>query len=296
MHVRRSFFRLTATVFRLLALLLPAASVAVCHDSWPGTDAYSATASNRLCAAGGCEAAPAAAASFEMPAVPVPEPLRQEPDTAILRRLAGSGSHLPVASYKVRRDGRMTVHRLDNRVHRGRDSWERLIPTHAKLQYAGGIGFMSAGFGWDYGPRCQWETDLMVGVVPAYNAKDPKMTLTLKQNWMPWGIRCGERFAVEPFACGIYLSTILSDRFWVREPDRYPKHYYPIATRLRAHLFVGQRVTWNTSLRRERLVRRITAYYELSTCDIYLISKVGNRWLRLSDILGLSFGVKFQFY
>lgn len=190
----------------------------------------------------------------------------------------------------------MTVHRLDNRVHRGRDSWERLIPTHAKLQYAGGIGFMSAGFGWDYGPRCQWETDLMVGVVPAYNAKDPKMTLTLKQNWMPWGIRCGERFAVEPFACGIYLSTILSDRFWVREPDRYPKHYYPIATRLRAHLFVGQRVTWNTSLRRERLVRRITAYYELSTCDIYLISKVGNRWLRLSDILGLSFGVKFQFY
>lgn len=97
MHVRRSFFRLTATVFRLLALLLPAASVAVCHDSWPGTDAYSATASNRLCAAGGCEAAPPAAASFEMPAVPVPEPLRQEPDTAILRRLAGSGSHLPVA-------------------------------------------------------------------------------------------------------------------------------------------------------------------------------------------------------
>lgn len=234
--------------------------------------------------------------SFEMPAVPAPVLLPPQPDTALLRRLAGSGNRLPVASYRMRRNGSPIVHRLDNRVHRGRTSWERLIPTHAKIQYAGGIGFLSAGFGWDYGPRCQWETDLLVGVVPAYNAQDPKMTLTLKQNWMPWGIRCGERFMVEPLSCGIYLSTILSDKFWVREPDRYPKHYYPIATRLRAHVFLGQRITWNTALRRERLVQRITAYYELSTCDIYLISKINNRWLRFSDIMGLSFGVKFQFY
>ena len=40
-------------------------------------------------------------------------------------------------------------HKYDKRVHRYRRAWEALIPTHTKLQYAGGMGLLSWGIGWD---------------------------------------------------------------------------------------------------------------------------------------------------
>ena len=36
-------------------------------------------------------------------------------------------------------------------------------PTHVKMQYAGGMGVLSTGVGWDYGKRRQWETDVLLG-------------------------------------------------------------------------------------------------------------------------------------
>ena len=44
---------------------------------------------------------------------------------------------LPVIPKAVKRTG------YDNRVHRFRKNWERIIPTHAKIQYAGNMGLLS---------------------------------------------------------------------------------------------------------------------------------------------------------
>ena len=46
--------------------------------------------------------------------------------------------------------------RYDKRVHRYRKHWESLIPTHTKLQFAGNMGLLSLGTGWDYGKRGKW--------------------------------------------------------------------------------------------------------------------------------------------
>ena len=59
---------------------------------------------------------------------------------------------------------------LDRRRHTCRDGWRRMIPTHVKVQYAGGMGFLSFGAGWDYGRKCQWETDLYLGFLPRSKA------------------------------------------------------------------------------------------------------------------------------
>lgn len=45
---------------------------------------------------------------------------------------------LPVIPKAVKRTG------YDNRVHRFRKNWERIIPTHAKIQYAGNMGLLSS--------------------------------------------------------------------------------------------------------------------------------------------------------
>ena len=59
----------------------------------------------------------------------------------------------------------------------------------------------------DYGKRNQWETDVLLGFIPKYSSKKAKVTMTLKQNYMPWSINIGKGFSTEPLACGLYVKT-----------------------------------------------------------------------------------------
>ena len=185
---------------------------------------------------------------------------------------------------------------LDRRQHRSREGWERIIPTHVKVQYAGGMGFLSFGAGWDYGRKCQWETDLYLGFLPRSKAGKFYLTATLKQNHIPWDIACGKRFSFTPFYYGLYINTIFGEKFWVREPERYPRKYYTFSTKVHSFLFIGQRFSLRTNRNRTSRLKGITFYYELSTCDLYLISAATNRSLGGRDIVGLSAGVKLQLF
>lgn len=185
--------------------------------------------------------------------------------------------------------------RYDRRVHRYRRHWSSLIPTHLKMQFAGGMGLLSVGTGWDYGKRNQWETDLLLGILPKYSSDATKVTFTLKQNYIPWSLQIKEsRFSAEPLTCGIYLNTVFGEDFWVREPERYPKGYYTFSSKVRIHAFLGQRLTYDIDPQRRFAAKEITFFYEISTCDLYLISAITNRYLKPKDYLSLSFGVKLQ--
>ena len=155
-------------------------------------------------------------------------------------------------------------HKYDKRVHRYRRAWEALIPTHTKLQYAGGMGLLSWGIGWDYGKRGQWETDLLLGFIPRYSSK--------------------------------HFNTVFSDDFWTSEPERYPRGYYGFSTRIRTHIFLGQRVRFDVPEKYRKFSKSITAFYEISTCDLYVVSAFNNSYLKPDDYLRLSFGLKFQIF
>lgn len=184
--------------------------------------------------------------------------------------------------------------RYDRRVHRYRSHWEALIPTHTKLQFAGNMGLLSLGTGWDYGKRNQWETDIFFGILPKYHSKRTKLTFTLKQNYMPWSIDLGKQFSVEPLSCGMYLNTVFGNEFWVNEPDRYPKGYYGFSSKVRIHVFLGQRMTYDIDPKRRFMAKAVTFFYELSTCDLYIVSAFTNKYLKPKDYLSLSFGLKLQ--
>lgn len=184
---------------------------------------------------------------------------------------------------------------LDRRVHQGYEGWKRPLPTHVKAQYAGGMGFMSFGTGWDYGRKCRWETDFMIGLLPRTYSNRAHTIFTLKQNYIPWSIACGDRFAIEPLACGIYLNLISGEDYWVRKPDRYPNaQYYWFTSRLRTFFYIGQRFTYY--LKNDSLLRNITLFYEFSANDLDIISSLGNSTLDFSDIAYFSIGIKFQLF
>lgn len=188
-----------------------------------------------------------------------------------------------------------TPSRHDKRVHRYRKRWESLIPTHSKVQFAGNMGLLSIGVGWDYGKQNQWETDVLFGIIPKYNSKRTKATITVKQNYIPWSVDMKGPFSFEPLTCGLYFNTALDNDFWVREPDRYPKGYYGFSSKIRTHAFVGQRLAYDIPHRRY-MAKTIVFFYEISTCDLYIVSAFTNKYLKPTDYLSLSFGVKVQLF
>lgn len=185
--------------------------------------------------------------------------------------------------------------RHDKNVEHYKSSWNKLIPRYTKLQFAGSMGFLSGGIGWDYGRSKHWETDVLLGFVPAFKHDDTKITFTVKQNYMPWKIHFSPKFMFEPLACGIYINTIFSDNFWARTPIKYPNNkYYSFSTRIRTNVFIGERISMKFDPEK-RKSDSVSFFYELSTNDLYFISAVSNRYIKLKDILSLSFGLKVQF-
>ncbi len=204
-------------------------------------------------------------------------------------------NHRPVIQDTAQVSTQKEYSRYDRRVHRYRNRWEVLIPTHTKLQFAGNMGLLSIGTGWDYGKHNQWETDLLFGFLPKYQSDKAKLTFTLKQNYIPWSLSIKKSdFALEPLTCGMYLNTVFGSDFWVHEPERYPKGYYGFSSKVRIHAFLGQRVTYNIPEKYRFSARAVTLFYELSTSDLYIVSAFTNHYLKPKDYLSLSFGVKLQ--
>lgn len=182
--------------------------------------------------------------------------------------------------------------RYKKRVEKYISRWEKLIPHYTKLQFAGSMGMLSLGTGWNY-YRNHWETDVYLGIVPRNSDRHAMATLTLKQNYYPWNIHIADKLSFEPLACGVYINTLLDRDFWGKQPDKYPQGYYWFSTRIRTHVFIGERFTLKLNTKKS-WHKSISFFYELSTCDLYLINKIGNGYLKPKDYLSLSFGLKLQ--
>lgn len=181
------------------------------------------------------------------------------------------------------------------RIANYRSAWQSLIPTQFIIQNAGNMGLVSLGIGWDYGRHDQWETHLLVGRMPKFKSTRGKMTMTLKETFIPWRIGIGSGWNVEPLTTGLYVNTVFGHEFWNSQPNRYPDGYYFLSTKFRLNVFLGERITKTVPNNRRKFIKSITGFYELSTCDLYLRSMFLDHSVHLNDIVGLSLGVKLQF-
>jgi hypothetical protein len=184
----------------------------------------------------------------------------------------------------------------EERVTKYKDKWQHLIPSYYKTQFAGGMGLISVGTGWDYGKNNQWETDVFLGFLPKYSTDRSKVTFTLKQNFIPWEIHVNHRLSINPLTCGVYLNTIFGSQYWATEPDKYPDNYYSFSTKMRFYVFAGQRFTWNINPRKRLYAKSLSFFYELNTNDLYLASAIPNNYLSARDIIKLSLGIKMQVF
>lgn len=184
--------------------------------------------------------------------------------------------------------------KLDRRRHRARRYWANLIPTQLVVQNAGNMGYLSAGVGWEYGRKGQWETHLLWGFIPKYDGKRAHLTSTLKENYIPWSISFNDRLALEPLEATIYVNTVFGSEFWRSQPGRYPdKYYQALSTRFRLNVGIGHRLTYKFDPEKY-VFKAVTFFYEVSSCDLYIRSLFQGTGINYWDTVGLSFGVKFQ--
>lgn len=187
--------------------------------------------------------------------------------------------------------------KYEKRIHRYRKHWEALIPTQQIVQYAGNMGFMSIGIGWNYGHHDQWETHLLFGLLPKCGSNRNKMTITIKETFIPWDIHIRGSWTIEPLSCGLYVNSVLGHEFWNKQPPRYDKGYYPfLSTKYRMNIFVGQQIEKTIPHNRRKFIKSITAFYEMSTCDLYIRAMVQDDYVKIHDILSLSLGLKFGLF
>ncbi|MDO4462842.1 MAG: hypothetical protein Q4C30_10210 [Bacteroidia bacterium] len=192
----------------------------------------------------------------------------------------------------------------EKRLEKRNDRWNALLPDCFRFQVAGSVGLVNLGLGWHYGKNDRWETDFMFGFVPSGHKEDALVTFTLRETMVPWRLMPfghtkddnSPHFTIEPLTYGIFFNTILKEDYWTKEPKRYPgRYYYRFSTKVRCHLFVGQRYGIHIPKDKRWMFKEVDFVWELSTADMYAIAMVQNQCVTMKDIMSLSLGVKLNY-
>ena len=192
--------------------------------------------------------------------------------------------------------GMLRAQGYDSRRERYEDKWMKAIPNLYIAQYAGNIGFVSVGVGWDYGKNDRWETQLLLGYLPDGVMSESMWTSTLRQNLVPWQVGCSRLVTITPAVFTFSVNTVFNNEFWFTESERYPGDYYRFSSKLRAQIGIGGRINLHFTDIKRKETDRISLFYDLSTYDLAIISYFPNHNLRFSDILALGIGVQYRFF
>jgi len=164
----------------------------------------------------------------------------------------------------------------------------RFLPDYMKLQYAGGIGFLSLGAGYTFINQ-RLDISLFYGYVPKgmsiHSLHSISIQLTAK--FLKYKVKNVE---ILPLNFGWYAHHTFGNEFWVRLPDKYTKGYYWWSPGRTAGIFLGGEI--KTRLLGQKTPASGTAFYvRLGSRGLYIASKFGNATIPLKDIFELGFGI-----
>jgi len=161
------------------------------------------------------------------------------------------------------------------------------LPDHIKVQYAGGIGFISVGFGYS-NKKDKLEADLFYGYLPRSIGGARIHSLSAKFSWIPYHLAIKNKYRFEPLITGLLFNYNFGKQFFGFDPENYPYKYYSFPTAINAAIFVGSRVDLNKP-------GWLSLYYELLGFDRDILNLVDNpNALRLSDVITLSVGARIK--
>jgi hypothetical protein len=168
-----------------------------------------------------------------------------------------------------------------------------LLPDFVTLQYAGSIGFVSLGTGYAT-LQDRINIEVLFGVVPRFTGSEPMETITMKFTGSIIRTRLNEKITLTPLTAGLYFCYTPGKEFSSDLPSWYPDGYYWWSEAVRVNIFIGGNIAGVTN--KLGRPRKISAYYEIGTNEIKLVSYVQNgQTLSFWSILHAGVGVKYYF-
>jgi hypothetical protein len=166
------------------------------------------------------------------------------------------------------------------------------VPSHAKLQYAGNIGWLSAGAGYTYLDDIL-QTELSIGFVPAFTGSDRLFMTTLKQLAIPYEFELTADLRVVPVYGGAFATYTFGSDFYVFPPEHL-EGVYSRQTALRFGPLIGGRI--RADIEPFGPIETLGAYWELSANDLALNAYFKNsEFFSFYDVLALGLGVQVGF-
>ena len=168
-------------------------------------------------------------------------------------------------------------------------TYKKFLPNYVKFQFAGGIGFLSAGIGHTFFDH-RLDVSFFYGYVPQHFTVDDLHSISLQLTAKLFRIKAFKNVEILPFNIGWFAHHTFGNEYWVRLPDNYPDNYYWWSPGRNAGVFMGGEI--KTKLFANKIPASGTAFYaRIGTRGLYLTSKVGNSSIPLRDIVELGFGI-----
>ena len=158
----------------------------------------------------------------------------------------------------------------------------RFVPHHVKLQFAGSIGFLSGGFGYESAKR-KLQYDFLYGYVPEKFGGITIHSVTGKLTWFIISKQLKKGFRIDPLTTGFLVNYTFGKQYFLFTTPHYPGFYYGFPTAAHIGIFIGGAITKN----------KLGLYYEIGTHLKDLSGYVGNaRTLNFVDILNIGIGTR----
>lgn len=163
---------------------------------------------------------------------------------------------------------------------------KEIIPDHVKLQFAGTIGMVSVGAGYEWAHH-KLEGDLYYGYVPAWAGGVDIHAVTAKLTWLPVSTEYDNKIRVDWIKPGLLLNYAFGRRYHLFSRTKYSFVYYGFPTAAHIAVFIGGGVS----------KKKFGLYYEIGTTDRDLASYVTNTGaIPLTDIINIALGAKLRLY
>ncbi len=164
------------------------------------------------------------------------------------------------------------------------------LPDYAKIQFAGNIGFLSAGIGHQFLNKHLY-SELIYGYVPASISKAEKIhIITIKNTFPIWSKKIKE-VTLSPIT-GFTTSFETGNNSFLKLPDKYPKGYY-VTNAFHLTLFIGAKV--HKDFMNSKIIKGADLYFELGTVETYLWYGIISTEVKVNKIFSSAIGINLYF-
>ena len=169
------------------------------------------------------------------------------------------------------------------------------VPSQIRIQYAGYIGMLSLGAGWQLNHHLELEYSM--GLAPKQDAQKTIYTTAAKLIYQPkLDFNLTDKIKIQPLRVALISSYTMGSRFGkYRDNDKYPDGYYWWSTSVRVGLGYQAQALINIAKESEK---QLALYLESSLWDLGLFSYYGNSnrsHLEFWDIVILGSGCRLYF-